>query len=449
MRKDIILNQLAEDFNVAQFVSYQPCSINIYEQTFSRVQGYSDNHVFNDIDDAISRLLAKSIDGSLNIRSFLPDDPRSKDFVYGLIEADIIKEHAIRLLKDGFFIILNETIDVNDGGVSGVIQNQIIEFAPNDTPRAVEKKGVLSIKRDWGERLIQIVYGIDFKKENLPAGRIEFSIHPQNCGFKSSQLLVWEHEDVTESKADYNLVWPNKFSQHVGDKLFGLMIAHILGFPVPYTQAFLRNVAPFSFGIVSDAKNYWLRTCPVEQQPGKFTTVNKWIDPFRLLAQEDPDGNQIASVIWQQGVKAKYSGAAIVGADGHPIIEGVSGAGDDFMLGKRLPEKLPQHIVADVLIACHEGKKILGDIRFEWAHDGRKLWIVQFHIGRSTSYASVVFEGAVETWVEFNPDDGLSALRELISRLNKDSGIKIMGSIGVTSHLADLLRKNKIPSVIK
>jgi len=33
---------------------------------------------------------------------------------------------------EGLFVIANETVDVSDGGVSGVIQGGVAEFAPDD-----------------------------------------------------------------------------------------------------------------------------------------------------------------------------------------------------------------------------------------------------------------------------------------------------------------------------
>ena len=45
------------------------------------------------------------------------------------------------LAADGYFTIVNETVDTADGGVSGVVLGDIMEFAPLDTPRGVEKPG--------------------------------------------------------------------------------------------------------------------------------------------------------------------------------------------------------------------------------------------------------------------------------------------------------------------
>lgn len=44
---------------------------------------------------------------------------------------------------------------------------------------------------------------------------------------------------------------------------------------------------------------------------------------------------------------------------------------------------------------------------------------------------------------------GLPALREMIARLPLNTGILLNGRIGVTSHLADVLRKARIPARMK
>jgi hypothetical protein len=43
--------------------------------------------------------------------------------------------------------------------------------------------------------------------------------------------------------------------------------------------------------------------------------------------------------------------------------------------------------------------------------------------------------------VQFDVSDGLEALRILISGLGDDAGIEIKGRVGLTSHIADVVRK--------
>jgi hypothetical protein len=50
----------------------------------------------------------------------------------------------------------------------------------------------------------------------------------------------------------------------------------------------------------------------------------------------------------------------------------------------------------------------------------------------------------------FEVSDGIEALRELIGRVRgTGEGIVLVGRVGVTSHLGDLLRRAQIPSRIE
>src|SRR5882757_8980458 len=165
-RKDRSLDELARVGNVAQFVSFAPGGDHATQQ-FSRVAGYEPNHVFATNYEAIASLLSSSPDGTINLRSFTPDSPSSRDFQYGIADADEAHAIAERLSSDGLFVIANETVDVSDGGVSGVIQGDVIEFAPDDTPRCVEKEGAASLPIRWGLVLLNSVYG--FRPEVVDA----------------------------------------------------------------------------------------------------------------------------------------------------------------------------------------------------------------------------------------------------------------------------------------
>ena len=84
------------------------------------------------------------------MRSFTPENPKSREFIYGLKS---VAEAALRCAPfgdEGLYTIVNETVDVSDGGVSGVIVGDLIEFAPGDTPRCVEKPGTVSFRREVG-----------------------------------------------------------------------------------------------------------------------------------------------------------------------------------------------------------------------------------------------------------------------------------------------------------
>jgi hypothetical protein len=446
-RKDRSLDELARIGNVAQFVSFASEAGRVVQQ-FSRVAGYEPNHIFATSHEAIASLLSSSPDGTINLRSFTPDSPSSRDFQYGIADADEAHAIAERLSSDGLFVIANETVDVSDGGVSGVIQGDVIEFAPDDTPRCVEKEGAASLPIRWGLSIIRRVYGFEPDIVDAGKGRLEFSVHPKPRGWKKTHTLMWEYEASDSAPASANVAWPNRFSRHIGDKVFGLLVAEAMGLPIPKTTVFPRRVAPFSFGQPTGSFEVWTRTCPVEQEPGRFTTVKGWVDPFKLLSIEDPGGRAIASVLSQSAVQARFSGAAITDRDGLPVIEGARGEGDRFMLGEWGPESLPGEIVADVERTYAEAVSAIGAVRFEWVHDGERVWIVQLHRGGTSSAASTLVPGEAAKWAVFKVSQGLEELRHFLAVLPDDMGIRIEGEIGLTSHFADLLRKTKRPARI-
>jgi hypothetical protein len=218
-----------------------------------------------------------------------------------------VAESAVeRLSLQGLHVIANETIDVHDGGVSGVVLGGTIEFAPDDTPRCVEEPGVTSLPRRWG---------------------------------------------------------------------------------------------------------LWLRTCPQEQVPGKFTTSRGWINPSALMNREDPKGKIISSIIAQGGISSKYSGAAIVDASHRLVIEGKQGDGQQFMRGQAGAEKLAEQVVEDVRAIYTRAEHALGPVRFEWVHDGDRTWVVQLHLGATRSTETVIVPGEPSQWIRFDLEQGLEALR--------------------------------------
>lgn len=447
VRKDASLDQLAELINVAQFVSFSPGKIRL-RQEFARILGVPPNHRFQSVRHALGTLLERSAEGSINLRSFTPDSPQSREFIYGLKSLEEAVGAAERLGSEGMYVIANETVDIRDGGVSGVIMGEVIEFVPDDTPRGVEKPGVASLPRHWGLSILGTVYG--FAPDlNVPrTSRLEFSIHPKPRGWRHSHTLGWEYApaDLMDLKPKMN--WPNRFSRLIGDKVYGLLVAHIVGLPVPRTTVINRRVAPFSFGRSTGSDEVWLRTSPMEQVPGKFTTRKGWTDPFVLIQKEDPQGNAIASVLCQSSVRALHSGAAIVTADETLVIEGASGEGEAFMKGQSAPENLPENVLADVDSLYQRAASQLGPIRFEWVHDGQSVWVVQLHRGITQSTAEVLVPGDAEHWVQFDVRAGLEELRSMVARLDPGAGLILRGDVGLTSHVADVIRRAGIPAKI-
>lgn len=444
-RKDLSLDKLAEVGNVAQFVSFSPEQTGLHQE-YCRIAGYPPNHRFDDAGLAIAELLAKSPDRTVNVRSYAPDSPRSREFVYGIATAREAQQTAERLAAGGLHVIVNETVDIADGGVSGVMLGDVIEFSPDDTPRCVEKPGTASLPLAWGLDLIHTVYGI---RPDVPAkrGRLEFSVHPVRRGWRGTHTLAWEfEEDAEAATVPPSFSWPNNFSKLIGDKAYGLLMARAAGLPVPRTLVISRRIAPFEFGTETGRTEKWIRTCPRTPEPGLFTTSKGWRDPFDLLAKEDPTNERLASVISQAAVAAAFSGAALVSADRVLVIEGVAGEGDRFMLGQATPQRLPASVEDDVRKVYRMAASYFGPVRFEWVHDGERAWIVQLHRGATETTATVVVPGPAETWFRFDMTAGLDRLREVVATMTPKEGLILVGEIGLTSHVADLVRKAGIPT---
>ncbi|HWB22764.1 MAG TPA: hypothetical protein VG652_07730 [Gaiellaceae bacterium] len=398
----------------------------------------------------VAVILARADEGSVNIRAFDPKQPKSHEFIYGLTDPLLVTQHVTRLAETGLYTIVNETIDVGDGGVSGVSLGGLLEFAPGDTPRCVEKPGIASLPQALGLRLLETVYGFRPDLDYPDRLRTEFSIHPLRRGVRRSHTIIWEQEYVEGVTLEPSWVWPNRFSRHIGDKTFGLLIADALGLHVPLTTVVARNVAPFKFGRPTGINETWIRTAPAEQQPGRFTTRRGWVDPFLLLAEEDPD-TSIAAILAQRGIEPLYSGAAAAATvAASALIEGVRGSGEAFMLGEIAPEPLPSEVVRDVRGVLTVALNQLGPVRIEWVHDGELAWIVQLHRGPIESRGRMIYPGTPVNEHIFEVDRGLESLRELVKDVQgSGDGIVLLGNIGITSHLGDVLRRARIPSRIQ
>lgn len=444
-RKDASLDRLAELINVAQFVSYEPAG-DKPKQAFSRVLGEVPNRDFPSVGEAAETLLARSAERSVNVRSFTPESPLSREFIYGLKTTDDVVSAVGRLTAEGLNTIINETVDIHDGGVSGVILGNLIEFAPDDTPRAVEKPGTASLPLGWGSRLLATVYGFEPDLAVPENTRLEFSIHPKPRGWRHTHTLGWEIAEHEGLGLPPPIQWPNRFSRMIGDKVFGLLVAHHIGLPVPRTTVINRRVAPFVFGQPTGSAEIWLRTAPIEQMPGKFTTTRGWSDPFHIMASEDPEREAIASVIGQASVIPLHSGASIVLQTGEIATEGVAGPGDAFMLGTAKAERLPPNVLEDVHRLHAAAAAELGPVRLEWVHDGERAWVVQMHRGATVSAAGVLVPGTARHWTRFDVAQGLEMLRKLLATLEPGEGVELVGEVGLTSHIADVIRKANMPA---
>ncbi|MGC2237733.1 MAG: hypothetical protein WA584_16335 [Pyrinomonadaceae bacterium] len=444
--KDVILDRLGAEANIAQFISFNPQ----LEQRYSLVRGFERNHEFLSLEEAAKVLLNEAPEKLVNVRSYTPEDPKSREFVSKLKSVEEVIANVSRLASQGLYTIINETIDEKDGGVSGVAVGDVIEFSPDDIPRAVEKAGTVALPRKLGLNFIKIVYGFDAALDYPPSMRVEFSVHPLRRGYRNDHTTVWELEGVGNNEFTTTPKWPNNFSRKIGDKAFGLLIAYLYGLPVPRTTVIPRAIAPFSFGNPTGTAEIWIRTCPKEPVPGFFTTHRGWIDPFKLLAEEDTEGVAITSVLAQEGVEALYSGALVSDESGNPIIEGVRGFGDDFMLGISGRETLPTEIVNKVKEFYASVRATLGSVKMEWVFDGKQVWVAQLHRGTTSTSNEFIYPGSPASYRYFETKDGIGALRQLIADVQKtDEGIILRGNVGITSHFGDVLRKAQIPSKIE
>jgi hypothetical protein len=442
--KDEILNLLrSHNFNIAQFVSF---SAETLEQRFSKVGTLKANHKFASVEEAVSSLVENSLEKRINIRTFKTNVLKGNPFKRGLTDIKQISDQIRHFAQEGYYIILNESIDIFDGGVSGVAMGNVIEFSPNDTPKSVDKIGICSLRRKFGLDLLYTIYGFKPKLDFDFNYRVEFSIHPKRRGVLNEHTIIWEIEEAFENKSKGQIQWPNNFSKFIGDKVFGLLIAEYLGAKVPYTTVICRNVAPFSFGKPTGLSENWIRTSPNEKTPGFFPTKFGWEDPFKLMQDSDPDC-LVNSLLSQKSVNPIYSGAMIVIENG-VLIEGVKGNGSEFMIGERKPEPIPNKIQTEIKKVVDLIRKKLENFSFEWVYDGNEVWIVQLNLLKSRSTSNMIYPGKVNSFIEFPVEKGLEELRNLVSTWNRSDnfGIELKGNVGITSHFGDILRNAKIPS---
>ena len=184
-------------------------------------------------------------------------------------------------------------------------------------------------------------------------------------------------------------------------------------------------------------------------RPGLFSTIRGWADPFQLLAREDPSGTQIASVLVQDEVSPVFSGAYLASRDGGAIVEGVKGTGDRLMLGDASPDQLPNQVRDLVRKTLSELSNRLGAIRAEWVFDGTDIWLLQLQQEPALSSGRTIVPGQPRRYIPFTAAEGIERLRVVIRTLDiKSDGIMLIGKVGMTTHLADLLRRANIPSFI-
>lgn len=456
LKDEVVHNLTQKGVNVASFVSFAPDG----KQRFCCIRGVPPDYIFSGPKEAVEKMYASGNIKNVNVRTFLPEKPDGNPFFLGknhgfgnpTTAAECISHH----LQEGYYVIVNENINPSDGGFSGVAMGDAVEFAACDIPRCVEKEEKVpcaALSRDFTRRLVREVYRFNLVFPFPSTWRIEFSVHPGPVGYFGEQIIIWQAEEMldTELKSISFPVWPNRYSTIMGDKAFGLLMADLHDFPVPRTKVWGRVIPPFEFGTeVHSGEGNWIRTCPREQEPGLFTTARGYLDPFKLMQSEDPEAEKIAAIIVQQGIKPGFSGAAITSADGTALIEGKAGRGDCFMTGEKSPvEELPRSVYSSILSLWQELTRTFGSVRFEWVFDNQRKqpWIIQLHGGKSESLGDIIYPGEAIVWYDFKVPGNLEELRVMSKKAKTErAGIRLVGNVGITSHPADILRRDKVPS---
>lgn len=438
--KDDILDDLSRTGNIARFFSAESTDTGTWvrhNHTGVRIKGNKD------IVALVDHLLSVSISGRVNIRTFRPHAPEGNPFEFGLSDRAEVLDKVYGFLDEGYIIIVNEEIPVDDGGYSAVYQSGVVEIVPGATPRGVETGDPAALPLDLAIEVTQVIFGIDisFLRAELDS-RVEFSIHPRPCGVRNEHVIVWEKRRVADGVEDVTPRWPNALSRHVGDKAYGLVMAYLSDAApnIPRTTVIARKVAPFTFGRPTGSPVRWSRSVPAVKSPGELPTYDHWVDPYAVAAEH---GEAIESILSQDGVRAAYAGALMIGEE--IIVEGVRGFGEDYMLGQDGPQELPKAVVT---LAQEIGRALraeFGTLTAEWVYDeSGKLWIVQINQLSAVESATWTRDDAI-WWHDYYPSEGVEALRSLVTALPAATGVVVHGKVGVTSHVGDILRRAHVP----
>ena len=279
----------------------------------------------------------------------------------------------------------------------------IVEFAPDDTPRAVEQPGVAALPLAQAVRLLTTVYGFAPELPDVPTDRLEFSIHPNRVGYRRSHTLWWELEPrATTDRLTARPDWPNRFSRHLGDKAYGLLMADLVGLPVPRTTVIARRVAPFSFGRPTSPATPGCEPARPSRPPAGTA---RWPDgPIRTHCwpRRTRTGRR-SPRCWPSRASTRPGPAPPWPARTAPTSSRACPAGATASCSASRPRtSLPAEVLADVRALADNARQQLGPVRLEWVHDGSQAWVVQLHIARQFfAGASIVSAGEANRWLDF------------------------------------------------
>src|ERR1035437_6523744 len=109
--KDEILHEISASANVAQFVSFGPD----LRKRFHLIR-HCEDLTDDGLHTCIETLLKASPEHKVNVRTFQPNLSKSTPFVYGLNSVTDVAANVTGLAHNGFYTIVNETIDMANGG---------------------------------------------------------------------------------------------------------------------------------------------------------------------------------------------------------------------------------------------------------------------------------------------------------------------------------------------
>jgi hypothetical protein len=456
--RDTRVAQLRNNHNVAQFISFND-DLTARICVLRKASSSTSNPEM-----LLSALFEGALNQRVNVRIFKPATSTGAALFINVnsVEGVIAILTAQRAI--GGYSIVSETIDVDDGGVAGVLYGDVVEFTQGSTPKFVDQQrsGIFpQMRREAAERMLRTVYGSDVNFSRFaPDERVEFSTHPGDCGTQPGKFLIWDCYQVTPQKQVIpRLIWPNSFSEWMGDKCFGLLAAWSSGFLVPKVVAFLHPLLSrdddgsnprwtppngLLFGDETDSAGTWTRTCPIRPVPGRYPTYNFRSDPLELMLRIDPEGEVIRSCLVQQDVGAEYSGAAQMWHDGVRI-EGVKGQGARLMKGTQSPQQLPTFVEQSIQKLSEDIKSVYGLCRFEWAWQNHRAWLLQINQIQGQSQSMTALGTIRQGYLKFDPDLGLAELDRIISLAKlQDRDVLVTKQVGLTSHVCELLNQSQL-----
>lgn len=447
--KDKVLKELSKDWNVANFVSVSPKGGTRYS-TLKKTR----------LRPMIESLLKVSGTGKVNVRSFCVNEDNIKtEFVMDLETVDEVMQQVVRNQNKGLYSIINENIDPCDGGVSGIVHGNLVEFLTNGTPRHVEKGSkAITLNKEQGLKILETYYEVDLfnLKELNEKERVEFTIT------KDKRLIIWEHKEITPTNNIINNISVNlesNFIKTTTEKVFGLLYLDSLNIKIPKTsmENSIGNIITFGKETSKEnlTENIVHRAAPSRFTPGDLDNVkekyNKDIKEHVKLFD-----NQMKEVkfITQEEIKTKYVGAGIFQEDGEYTIEYSEGDGQAFMLGKVKPLEqgsLDKKVKGQLNQVSLRLRGVTNQkLKIEFITDeSLKLYLVQLnfldsHINEKGTENTGEGETLTFKTEGKTPSDLANELDLLKSKGKNITHVTLIGDIGYTSHFCDVVNLRTI-----